>query len=62
VHFWHDRWCGPRPLKVMFPLLYECSRDREAYIDVLFARRNGGEAREWSVHLVGILMIGKLMR
>ena len=49
VRFWHDRWCGPRPLKVMFPLLYECSRDREAYIDVLFARRNAGDAREWSV-------------
>ena len=26
VQFWHDKWCGDRLLKEMFPLLYECSR------------------------------------
>ena len=24
VRFWHDRWCGSRLLKDMFPLLFEC--------------------------------------
>ena len=42
VQFWHDRWCGDRPLKEMFPLLFECSRDSDAYIDALYTRISGG--------------------
>ena len=49
VQFWHDKWCGDRPLKDMFPLLYECSRDRDASIDSLYARTNGREKREWHI-------------
>uniref|UniRef100_A0A2N9IY74 Reverse transcriptase domain-containing protein n=1 Tax=Fagus sylvatica TaxID=28930 RepID=A0A2N9IY74_FAGSY len=52
VHFWHDRWCGSRLLKEMFPLLFECSRDRNALIDALYIRSNGGGAREWSIRFV----------
>ena len=37
VCFWHDRWCGSQPLKEMFPLLFECSRDRDAHIDFFYA-------------------------
>ena len=37
VRFWHDRWCGSQPLKEMFPLLFECSRDRDAHIDFFYA-------------------------
>ncbi|GMY18747.1 protein transport protein Sec24-like At4g32640 [Fagus crenata] len=36
VRFWYDRWCGDRPLKDEFPMLFECSRDREAFIDSLY--------------------------
>ena len=50
VRFWHDRWCGSRPLKEMFPLLYECSRDRDALIDSLYTQSTGGVAREWNIH------------
>jgi hypothetical protein len=49
VQFWHDKWCGDRPLKDMFLLLYECSRDRDASIDSLYARTSGREKREWHI-------------
>ena len=32
IWFWHDRWCGDHPLKVVFPILYECSIAREASV------------------------------
>ena len=44
VRFWHDGWCGSRPLKAMFPLLFECSRDRDGLIDVLYTFSSGGVA------------------
>ena len=59
VRFWHDRWCGSRSLKEMFPLLYECSRDRDGLIDSLYTQSTGGVAGI-SI-LEGLLMIGKLM-
>jgi hypothetical protein len=49
VRFWHDRRCGDRPLKEMFPLLFECSRDRDAYIDALYTRISGGEDCDWHI-------------
>ena len=42
---WHDKWCGDCSLKDEFPLLFVCSRDREAFIDSLYSRVNGVETR-----------------
>jgi hypothetical protein len=50
VQFWHDNWCGDGALKDLFPLLYECSRDRDASIASLYVRTSGREKREWHVH------------
>ena len=52
VRFWHDHWFGSQLLKEIFPLLFECSRDRNALIDALYIRSNGGGAREWSICFV----------
>ena len=30
--FWHDRWCGDIPLKVMFPMLFSCSSSQSALV------------------------------
>ena len=49
VRFWHDCWCGSRLLKDRFPMLFECSCDRDAHIDVLYTRRSGGASREWNL-------------
>uniref|UniRef100_A0A2N9HB31 Reverse transcriptase domain-containing protein n=1 Tax=Fagus sylvatica TaxID=28930 RepID=A0A2N9HB31_FAGSY len=63
VRFWHDHWCGSRLLKDMFPLLFDCSRDRDALIDVLYTRRSGKDASRVGISSsVEISMIGKLMR
>ena len=59
VQFWHDRWCGDRPLKEMFPLLFECSRDSDAYIDALYTRISGGRIVIGILDLARLLMIGK---
>ena len=37
VWSWQDKWCGDRLLKEVFPLLFECSRDRDEYINSLYA-------------------------
>ena len=46
VRFWHDNWCGDGLLKDKFPILFECSREREASIDSMYSRVNGVETRE----------------
>ena len=37
--FWHDHWCGEEPLKVVFPMLYEIARNREASVEDLLVSR-----------------------
>jgi hypothetical protein len=39
-------------LKDEFPLLFECSRDREAFIDSLYTCSSGVETREWQLQFV----------
>ena len=46
------QWCGDRPLKDEFPLLFECSRDHEAFIDSLYTCSSGVETREWQLQFV----------
>ena len=52
MRFLYDKWCGDRPLKDEFPLLFECSRDREAFIDSLYTCSSGVETREWQLQFV----------
>ena len=49
VRFLHNKWCGDRSLKDDFPHLFECSRDREVFIDSLFSHSNGVELTYLSV-------------
>jgi hypothetical protein len=42
VWFWHDRWCGDRPLKEVFPMLFECSLLRDATVDYVLVRLRVG--------------------
>jgi hypothetical protein len=32
VRFWHDSWCGDRPLKLCYPVLYALARFPDAWV------------------------------
>jgi len=61
VRFWHDLWCGNRPLKLCYPIVYTLARfpdacvvdnlsvvDRVAHWNVVFMRY----AQDWEVKMV----------
>ena len=35
VSFCHDPWCGPTPLKKLFPSMYDCSISKEVWVSDL---------------------------
>jgi hypothetical protein len=49
VHFWEDKWCGDLALKDRFPLLFTCSSNRGATLDIVLCRSALGGAGEWNV-------------
>ena len=41
--FWHDPWCGPIPLKELFPTMFACSLSKEAWVsDLVISTSKGG--------------------
>jgi len=32
IRFWHDIWCGDRPLKLYYPALYTIARSPDAWV------------------------------
>lgn len=32
IRFWHDLWCGDKPLKLSFPALYSIARSPDAWV------------------------------
>ena len=49
IRFWHDRWGGDISLKMLYPQLYACSRDKEACISDLLDHHEEGRSRCWNV-------------
>ena len=48
VRFCHDPWCGPTPLKELFPSMYDCSVSKEAWVsDLVVSNSEGG--RSWNL-------------
>jgi hypothetical protein len=61
VRFWHDSWCGDRPLKLCYPILYTLTRFPDAWVvDNLFVVDGVAHwnvvitryAQDWEVELV----------
>ena len=48
VSFKHDPWCGPTPLKELFPSMYNCSVSKEAWVSDLVVS-NSEEGRSWNL-------------
>ena len=48
VSFWHDPWCGPTPLKELFPTMYACSLSKEAWVSNLVVSTSKG-SRSWNL-------------
>jgi hypothetical protein len=44
---WPDCWCGDSPLKEVFPVLFECTMDREASVASVLSQMNGGVDEWW---------------
>ena len=49
VLFWHDKWCTELPLKDMYPGLFACSNNKDAFIASLFEEPSDGRSRVWNV-------------
>ena len=62
IWFWHDCWCGDRPLKVTFPALFEIAAYTEAFVAEMLVSHNMEEGMKGGVGIYGfnvILMIGR---
>ena len=45
---WHDKWVGDSTLKMLYPQLYVCSKDKEACISDVLCYQEGGSDRIWN--------------
>ena len=48
ILFWHDKWIGDVPLKILYPQLFLCSANKEACIFDLLSLSVGDNDRVWS--------------
>ena len=48
ILFWHDKWTGDVPLKILYPQLFLCSANKEACISDVLSPPVGDNDRVWS--------------
>ena len=41
VRLWHDRWCGDMVLKEVFPTLFSCATNKDAFLSEVMVRQHG---------------------
>ena len=49
ILFWHDKWTGDVPLKILYPKLFLCSANKEACIFEVLSPPVGDNDRVWSL-------------
>ena len=47
ILFWHDKWTGDVPLKILYPQLFLCSANKEACISDVLSPPVGDNDRVW---------------
>jgi len=51
ILFWHDWWAGDIPLKLLYPNLFACLGDEEAFIFDVLVRQVDWDFRGWNLRL-----------
>ena len=49
ILFWHDKWTGDVPLKILYPQLFMCAENKEACISEVLSPPVGDNDRVWSL-------------
>ena len=49
ILFWHDKWTGDVPLKILYPRLFLCSDNKETCISEVLSPPVGDNDRVWSL-------------
>ena len=49
ILFWHDKWTGDVPFKILYPQLFLCSANKEACISEVLSPPVGDNDRVWSL-------------
>ena len=49
ILFWHDKWIGDAPLKILYPQLFLCSANKEACISDVLSPPVADNDRVWSL-------------
>ena len=49
ILFWHDKWTGDDPLKILYPQLFMCSANKETCISEVLSHPMGDNDRVWSL-------------
>ena len=49
ILFWHDKWIGDVPLKILYPQLFLCSANKEACILEVLSPLVGDNDKVWSL-------------
>ena len=48
ILFWHDKWIGDAPLKILYAQLFLCSANKEACISEVLSPPVGNNDKVWS--------------
>ena len=52
ILFWHDKWTGDVPLKILYPQLFLCSANKEACTSEVLSLPVGDNDRVWSFKIL----------
>ena len=51
ILFWHDKWTRDVPLKIIYPQLFLCLANKEAYVSEVLSPSVGDNDRVWSLSI-----------
>ena len=52
ILFWHDKWIWDNSLRTLYPQLFLCSANKEAFISDVLSPPVGGNDRVWNLKIL----------